>query len=255
MWLFLKIDFSNFIAFFTGFFLGAVFLVLIYLLISLITLNKKEKTINKIPEEEQEKIINELISKKQTEFLNLKKSEPIFFALKTSIIDLVNEIAGVFYPNEKYPLAELSMNELILLDKYIINKIESILSKKSLKVLKKIRLSTILKLIDANEKVQNNKAIKASKKLHIPKIYKYLNLFINAINPFYWFKRLIVSPSLSLLIKKIFLMVISITGKETYNVYSKKVFISEDEEYELLDNMLKSNEDVAKIKVKEKINS
>lgn len=224
-------DFFVFVTFLIGFIFGAIFLVLFYLLFSLISLNKSKKNIEHFDNEEKEKEINLIIKTKQADFLNLRENgTSTATALRTSCLELINQIAHEFYPNSKHPVAELTIDELILLDKYIILKIEGILNKKGLKILRKLRISTILKIADANTKIQNNKAIKMSKKLHIPKIAKVVNLVLNAINPFYWFKKLVLSPSLNFLIKKILLLTISTIGQETYQVYSKKLFIDDEEE-------------------------
>lgn len=229
-----KFDLFTFLTFFSGFILGMIFLVLFYTLICLISLNKKNKRIVKINEEISKEEVTDIIKNAQKEFLLKRKSLNTFPALKESVIELTDNIAKKYYPNSKHPLGELSIEELIILDRYIINKIEEILSSKGLRLLKNIRISTILNIVDMNNKIQTNKAIKLSKKMHLSKIVKGINMALNVINPFYWFKKLVVSPSLNLLIKKILLLSISTIGEEVYQVYSKKLFITDEEEYEKL---------------------
>lgn len=244
-----EFNINTFITFFVGIIFGAIFLVLIYLLIALNSIRSKKKNIEKINTSITEDDINKIIKDKQKEFLIYRKSNPIYYSLKTVVIDLVNEIAKIYYPKSKHPIGELSIDELIILDRYIVSKLEELLSKRGLSILKNIRISTLLNIADANYKFQNNKAVKYSKKLHAPKIVKTIQMGLNIINPFYWFKKLVVSPSMNLLIKKIFLLIITIIGEETYAVYSKKLFITEDEEIKLL-NEIEEEENKNEVTIK-----
>ena len=77
---------------------------------------------------------------------------------------MMNKIASHFYPDSKKPLAELSIEELILLDRYIMDKLELILSKVKINMFKKLKLSTILKLLNLKQNVENNIVVKTTKK-------------------------------------------------------------------------------------------
>lgn len=227
----IKFNFSLFLAFFIGFVTGIIFLFLIYVIVCLISLKtaKKKKKINDSILEEE---LILLIENKQKEFLILKKQEPTSLALKETIISLINGIAKKYYPTSKHPTAELTLEEIINLDRYIASKIEEILSRRGLRLLNRLKVATILDIMDTNAKIQNSKAIKASKKMHLGKIVKGINNTLHVLNPFHWFKRLVVSPSLNYLSKKIFLLVISIVGEETNYVYSKNLFLNENENIE-----------------------
>ncbi len=244
----MKITFnlSTFIAFFLGFIIGIIFLVLCYVIYALILLKKKKNNIDKVNKSINEETIKNIIKIKQNQFLLLRKTNPIFQSLKDTVLELINEIAKIYYPKSKHPIAELSINEIMLLDKYLLDKINELLSKKGFKILKNIKISTILTIADMNTNFQKNKVIKYSKKLHLPAIVKTINLGFNVLNPFYWFKKLVISPSINLIIKKMFLIIISIVGEETYQIYSKKLFITDEEELKLLDDSL---EDIEKDKI------
>ena len=239
-----KFNLSLFLAFFTGVIVGIILTFLIYTIICLLSLRKKEKRIENYNNSVTEEEINQIIKNRQKEFLILRKKETTYQALKETIILLVNEIATKYSIDSKHPIAELTLEELILLDKYILGKIEGLLSRKGLSLLKKLKLSTILNIIDTNTKIKNNKAIKASKKMHLSSIAKGSITLLNLLNPFHWFKKLLVSPTLNFLIKKVFLLSISIIGEETYNVYSKKVFVSEEDTSKLIEELEKENEGI-----------
>ena len=60
--------------------------------------------------------------------------------------DLINDIARTYYPNSQYPLFELSIEELISLDYYIMKRIEKIFSGKVLSKVKKMKISSLVKV-------------------------------------------------------------------------------------------------------------
>ncbi len=225
-------DFFVFLAFFVGFFFGISFIVLLYLFFALISIKKRRKTLKDFESSVSEECIKDKIYIAQKNFLKQRKETSTFDALKQILPALIHQIAELFYPESKHPLAELSLEELILLDRYIADMIDTILSRKGLRLLRNLKVSLILNILDANTKIQNSTPVKISKGIHLNRIIKIGNLVLNAINPFYWFKRLVVSPSLNLIIKRLFLQIITITGEETYRIYSKRIF-HEDEEQEV----------------------
>lgn len=232
-------------------FFGACFLIVIYLLLTILSLKKKQQVIDKYDENFTKEDIDFIIKKQQTLFLKRKKEQAVSIALKETIIEMINQIASKFYPDSKHPIAELTLDELLVLIDYIRKTIDRIFSRKGLKLLRKLKVSTILNIIDKKNTIVETKAFKASKKMHLPKIIKGVTLALNAINPFHWFKRLVVSPSLNLIIKKSFLELISYIGEETYSIYSKKLFVNKDNEAEiekmLIEELDKENEKIYSI--------
>ncbi len=239
----IRFDLFIFLAFFIGFFCGLIFIVLIYLLICLKSLKSSKKVIGKHYENAvDEEIINEIIKKEQSQFLLLRKNNKVSFALRTVILELINEIAQQYYPNSKHPIAELTLDELIKLDYYITDMIEMLLNKKGLRILKNVRVSTILNIVDAKNNIENSKPVKVGKKFYVDKIIKGVHMALNIVNPFYWFKKLVVSPSFNFIIKKLFLSIIGIVGEQTNRVYSKKIFIEEEEELQNIIDALNDEE-------------
>lgn len=236
-----QINLFSLIAFLVGMLSGMAILFLIYLFNALVKLNKDAVKLNNRIQNISKEEIQKVISNYQEAFTDEKKRRgelPLDY-FKSSIADMVNSIAKEFYPDSKRPLSELTLNELILLDHYIIDKIDNLLSKRGFKLFRNLKLSTILKLIDAKTKVDETKVVKTYKKYKLQKVVNVLTTAINFINPYHWFKKLVVNPSINALINKICLICYSIVGEETYNIYSKQAFLNEDDE---LQNLLKEAE-------------
>ena len=94
--------------------------------------------------------------------------------------------------------------------------------------------------IDKAKIVTDNKVVK-----EVSKPVKGLWKAINIINPIYWGKKAVTHFSTGMLMNKIVLVIIDIVGNETSKVYSKSVFLKDDDEYieKVLDNIMEGEED------------
>lgn len=225
-----EINLFSIVAFLAGVLAGFLLLGLIYVISCLHSLRKKRINLNKELEKISEEDIKTIIHKYQDAFSDEKKRRKSipFDYFRMTLFDMMNEIAGKFYPKSKRPLTELSLNELILLDEYIVKKIDELLSKKGLNLFRSLKLSTIMMLVDKKTALDNAKVVKAAKRYKLKEIYDVFLTMLNFINPYFWFKKIVVNPSINLLINKIFLICYSIVGEETYNIYSKQAFVTED---------------------------
>ena len=119
---------------------------------------------------------------------------------------------------------ELSINELLSLNHYITKRIDDLLDKPVIKNTKNMQVIRIMQFLDKKKQVEETKLVRAAKKLHLPKVLKYGGAVFNAMNPVYWFRKLVISTSVNAMTKKICLVMIGIVGEETIKVYSKALF-------------------------------
>jgi hypothetical protein len=103
--------------------------------------------------------------------------------------------------------------------------VEEFVSAKILAVIKRRTLAQIKFLYDTKVKIGDMKIVKAAEEATVKKIGKTVLGVLNAVNPAYWVKRITVDKLYDLIIVRISLAVIAITGEETYKVYSKRVFV------------------------------
>ena len=233
-----KLNWASLVSLLIGLVMGAVLFVLIYTLVTLKKVKNTTYTVEETIKDVSMDEVNEEIYKAQKEFLIRKEEEKgiKFPNLRDVSINLIKTVAKKFYPDSIEPIAELTLEEIVLLDHYIISKIEEILDKRGLKPLHKLKISTIIKIINAKQKVENNKVVQGVKKTGISKVIANAYAVLNVINPATWFKKLIINPSVGLITKHICLTVIRIIGQETYHVYSKQAFLEyvDDKEIEKL---------------------
>lgn len=241
---FSNISYMDLIPFFLGIVLGFILCGLIYALLLLVSIKKETKKIEKISVDRE--IINIKINNTKNRFIeesnSLKTGESINL-LKDLCWDLMNDIASSYYPNSQHPLFELSVEELIQLDYYIMKRIEDIFSRRIFSFIKKMRIVTIEKLFEKGKKIQNSKVKKTVDK--VKPVAKGVWATLNIINPVYWIKKITWDLPYRTALRSIATIIIDIIGTETSNVYSKDIFGNEEnyrKDVELIDREIRELE-------------
>ena len=111
---------ATIIALLSGIISGVILTILFYFLYILLTLKKQEVNLHDINNNITTDQINLEIKQAQTTFLKTKKEKGqiSFDTLREICLNLMKDIASLYYPNSKHPLTELTFKELILLDEY-----------------------------------------------------------------------------------------------------------------------------------------
>lgn len=227
IWIF-ELDFRTVLSFIIGLFFGMILLGLIYALLVVISLRDKKYRVEVNPENLRQEEAIEMVRKAQESFkdreLRGKLTKTQYFRRLT--IDLVYGIAASFYPNSKYPLLEITVDEAIELIGYVQYRLDDMLNKKILRLFKKLRISSIVAMSLSTQSVLDNKAFQVTKNVTV-KASKFKKA-VDTVNPLKWFKRIFVDTSIDRVINKIFLVTLGIIGEEAYKIYSKSVLKEEE---------------------------
>lgn len=243
--LFINIPWSNVLIFFMGIIVGGIISGILYLIILFKSINKADQVNSLISDNEnivKTNEVNKLISGAKDQYKEETKEYSFSFKmeyLKDVAWELVNNIANVYYPESKHPIYELSIDELIKLCYYITERIDKVFQGKILRNVKRFKISQIIAIIETKKKIDDNKIIKASKKLNLRGLYKVASSTINIVNPVFWAKKLMVSTSINVGGNKIANIIIDIVGEETAKVYSKHLFLQNDNVNEEIYNLEK----------------
>lgn len=232
-----EIDFNigSLIIFLAGIAFGLLLFGLLYLYFTLRTLKEKKYYVDSALEYSvKEEEIKRIIKYHQDKYLIQRKDtnkEISSHAMKDALSNVILDIVTKYFPNSKRPLLELSIDELIMLMRYITDRVDKLLGYRGIKILRKVKLSTIMNVIDKSIKVNNTQVVQTAKKYKVGKIIKTSGMILNALNPFYWIKKGTTKIVTATLYKKIMLIIISIAGEETYKIYSKQAFKEQDPSY------------------------
>lgn len=223
----IEINIGILISFFSGIFMGMLIVGLLYLLSVIKGLKQPFKHHDTQEEDIDEEEIKWLIKDAQTQFENKIERELEGYGAMLLRLnkDLARDIATKFYPKSKYPFLELTIDEGLALIGYIEKRVDEMFEARFLKIFRGLTIRRIVELKDTKDVVENTKLGKTAKKYN--KVTTAVFATLNALNPVYWFKKLVVNNVINLVMVKMGLVIIGITGEETYKIYSKKMFNEE----------------------------
>lgn len=226
----MNIDFGVLVNFILGIFSGFLLFTVVYIYFVIRGKNMDASLLRKPDTEVDEEDLKEIILNKQETFKKMKKKgQPIGKLTFELSYELIEEIAKYYFPKSKYPMLELSVNEMLALNHYITERLDKILNQPILKNTRNIRVTKIVRMYETKRSIDQNKLMKAAKNKVVKKSVKYTLGAVNLMNPAYWFRKLVVNRSVDFLGNKIALLIISVVGEETTKVYSKKLFDKEIE--------------------------
>ena len=242
LWI-IDVNYHTVLSFLLGIVIGAVLLFLIYLLLVVLSLRDKKFFVKTDNDTLTEAKAKEMIIEAQKAFKDkeLRGKDPKFTHFRHIVADLTYGIASSFFPNSKYPLLELSVDESIELLGYVRTRIDEILNRRVLRVLRRPKLSTIFNLSQSTATAMNTKAFKISqnavKKITtIGKIWGYVNPAGIIKKPF--------TKGKDIILDKVYLACITIVGEEAFKIYSKSVLKEEVTIETGLEEMLNDDEDL-----------
>ncbi len=218
-----SINYMAIFSFIVGVILGMVLMCLIYALLVLLSLRDKKFFVKVNPDSLTEEQAKDMILRAQEAFkdnkLRGKQTKGTYFRRLST--DLVYGIASSFYPDSKYPLLEITVDEGIELIGYIKVRLDEILNKKVLKIARRFKVSDIVKISLNTHNVVDSKAFQATKS--VAKTASKIKKVLDVVNPVNWFKRLVVDRAISVITNKLCLITLAIIGEEAFKIYSKSV--------------------------------
>lgn len=219
-----EIDFTAVMSFIVGIVLGAVAICMLYALFVIGSLRNKKFLIKTDNDDLTTTEVKQMIVECQSAFKDsaLRGELSRVNHCKNLCVSLAYGIAARFYPKSKHPLLELSIDEAMMLIVYIENRIDDILNRKGIRLLKKLKISSIVEFTQKTNKVMDSKAFKITKEVN--NTLNAVKKIINVVNPAWWFRKLIIDNTINVITNKMCLVVIAVVGEETYKIYSKTVF-------------------------------
>ncbi|MCK4551475.1 MAG: hypothetical protein KAU02_01065 [Tenericutes bacterium] len=233
---FLKIEWRDIRYFLLGIVTGIVLLVLS--LVGIFSLKERKKTkdrmANGIPLDD--KIVYDMIESKHNQLdKTVKLTDNGYFKVAIDLsIELTEEIARYYFPKSRFPLYELSIQELLNLNYYITKRLEEKMNGKIFKLFKSYRISSIIDILNTRKRINSSKLMQLTRKLKLQQFYSGARAVLNYANPVYWFRKLAIKPTTVVVTKEVCKYIISIFGEETNKIYSKAIFKEEDDKEEII---------------------
>ncbi|MDE7384323.1 MAG: hypothetical protein K2M84_01045, partial [Anaeroplasmataceae bacterium] len=217
------------ISFLLGVVMGFIILLLVYALAVISSIRTKNFIAKTEADDLTTQEVKDMVAQTQKSYKDktLRKDISRVSHCYSLSRDLAYGIAVRFYPESNHPFLELSINEITLLTGYITSRVDEILNHRGIRMLRKLKISTIVNISSRTKDIEESKAFQTTKTIsqNLSKA-KYV---LDIINPIKWGRKLIVDRVINLIVDQICLVIISIVGEETYKIYSKKVFNKEIE--------------------------
>jgi len=213
--------------FFIGFLSGIIFVGVTLSLILIYTAHRQNKELLRhkdIVEGVEEEEIKNIIKERRGEFTKLENfgMGANLRLIKKNSLEVVREISHKYCPEAKYPLYELTLEEALLLNIHISERILKSLEDKKLEIFKKLKFSKVLELNDFKKKVQSNPLYAKMEKYKLLNVLSRGWMIINIANPKYWIKKIFFDGTLEIASRTLGIIIINSIGTESYRVYSRK---------------------------------
>ncbi len=210
-----------------GIITGCVLCIAIILLVISKKLSPEKITPKKKFRGLSNKEFNCLIKEKEKQFKNRKMLKLIgpFAHCKNLCLELIEDVARKFKRKSKTPMYELSISESLKLVEIVALNMESLFESPILKPFRGVTINFMIDFFGVvkSDLVQNSiKVVKKTSKF--AKIYKWLRI----LNPTTWIGML-KNLLMNFVIKKYCILTINLVGVEAYKVYSKSIFIENED--------------------------
>lgn len=233
-----NINFSAIVALLVGIMLGVLICIVIYVISSLSAIDKssKKNSFNKnkidaqdIDKEEVEKHILAAIDEYNESSVDMTIKMK-YDLLKELSVNLISDIAKIYNPDSKHPIFELSLEELLQLNSYITKRIDDYVSTNIfLKRLKRFKVASVLNIVDQYNKAADSKIVKTAKKINLGGIVGVVRNALGVLNPSYYMNKFGTYIIIEKGFNKIAKTILNIIGEESAKIYSKNVFVSDEE--------------------------
>jgi len=135
---------------------------------------------------------------------------------------VTREIAGIYYPVADNPVLQASFSDLLRLNERIVTRLNLKAREFPLNAVKDINIQKILQGKDYYDSKIKDKIEWLNKYKTLYKIGSHAWLSYNALNPWYWGRRIAYSSAREIIFRYLLTWIITIVGEEAMAVYSRR---------------------------------
>jgi hypothetical protein len=135
-------------------------------------------------------------------------------------LDLIQQIAGVYHPDDERPELHASLSELLNLQTRISVRLQALLETLPLRAIKDVELETILFYHKIYQQFVSHPAYMFLKRHHLDRIARYAWMVKNIASPWYWGYRAAYAGGKEMLARFFLSRMSTIVGVEAIRLYS-----------------------------------
>ncbi len=138
-------------------------------------------------------------------------------------LEMIQEIAGVYYPEEERPELRASLKDLVALYNRVGARLQALLDTRALRPFRDVEMQTVLRYQELYHTVKNHWGYQFIKKHHLDKAARWGWAAINYANPWYWGRKAAYEGSKELAARVALARIADIVGEEALLLYGRRV--------------------------------
>lgn len=145
-----------------------------------------------------------------------------FQVINDLALELVQEIARIYYPEEERPELKASLKDLVALYNRVGARLQALLETRTLRPFKDVELETVLRYHELYQSVKDHWGYQFIKRHHLDRAARWGWAALNLANPWYWGRRAAYKGSKELAIRLALARIVDIVGEEALLVYRRR---------------------------------
>jgi hypothetical protein len=137
-------------------------------------------------------------------------------------LELIQEIARIYYPGEERPEFKASLKDLVALYNRVGARFEGLLNSKALRPFREVEVQTVLRYHEVYQSVRNHWGYRFIKRHHLDKVANWGWAVINYANPWYWGRRAAYEGSKEAMARLALAKIADIVGEEAILLYGRR---------------------------------
>jgi len=155
--------------------------------------------------------------------LKLWPDTPFSFKVINDLaLEMIQEIARVYYPEEVRPELKASLRDLVALYNRVGARVQALLETRALKPFYDVELQTVLRYHEVYRTIKGHWGYQFIKRHHLDKAARWGWAAINYANPWYWGRKAFYEGSKELAARLALARIADIVGDEAVLLYSRR---------------------------------
>ena len=137
-------------------------------------------------------------------------------------LEMVQEIARLYYPGEERPELKASLRELVALYNRVGARLQALLETMPLKSFQDVELQTVLRYHELYKNIKDHPGYRFIKRHHLDKLARWGWAAVNFANPWYWGRKAAYEGSKEVVARVALARIADIVGEEAVFLYSRR---------------------------------
>jgi hypothetical protein len=145
-----------------------------------------------------------------------------FKVINDLALEMIQEIARLYYPEEERPELKASLRDLVALYNRVGARVQTLLETRAFKPFYDVELQTVLRYQELYRSVKDHWGYKFIKRHHLDKAARWGWAAINYANPWYWGRKAAYEGSKELAVRLTLARIADIVGEEAVLLYGRR---------------------------------